>query len=52
MNQDGYNELFRCKTKELALGIIRLVSPLKYTDATGVLRKQLIRACTSVAANY
>ena len=36
----------------MAIDIIRMVSKLKYTDATGIIRKQLIRSSTSVAANY
>ena len=36
----------------MALDIIQLVSPLKYSDALSILRKQLIRSSTSVAANF
>ena len=36
----------------MALDIIRVISPLKYFDALGVMRKQEIRACTSVASNF
>lgn len=36
----------------MALNTIAFVSELKYSDALGVIRKQLIRAVTSVAANY
>ena len=52
MKQEDFNELFRQRTKKLALEIIRIVSPLKYSDALGVIRKQLIKASTSVAANF
>jgi len=52
MKQEDFNILFRQRTKKLAPDIIRLISPLKYTDAIGVMRKQLFKACTSAAANF
>lgn len=52
MKQDEFNELFNAKTKKLALNTIAVVSDLKYSDALGVIRKQLIWSVTSVAANY
>ncbi|MGB3080066.1 MAG: four helix bundle protein [Saprospiraceae bacterium] len=52
MKQEEFNELFRQRTKKLALTIIKITSPLKYSDALGVIRKQLIRASTSVASNF
>lgn len=42
MKQDEFNELFNAKTKKLALNTIAVVSDLKYSDALGVIRKQLI----------
>jgi S23 ribosomal protein. len=48
----SYNELFRSKTKQLAIEVIEVFSALKYTDTIGVVRKQIIRSATSVAANY
>ena len=36
----------------MALDIIKIVSPLKYSDALSVMRKQLFDACTSVASNF
>lgn len=48
----NYNEEFRGRTKQLALAMIALVDTLKYSDSLGVIRKQLIRSATSVAANY
>lgn len=47
-----YNEIFRFKTKEFAIEIIEVFSKLNYTDAIGVVRKQIIRSATSIAANY
>lgn len=52
MKQEEFNEQFRERTKNLALNIIKTISPLKYSDALGILRKQEIRACSSVAANF
>ena len=52
MKQEDFNELFRRRTKQLALNIIRILSPLKYSDALGVMRKQEFKACTSVASNF
>lgn len=52
MKQEEFNELFRARTKRLALSIIAIVSDLKHSDALSVIRKQLIRSVTSVAANY
>ena len=52
MKQEEFNELFRARTKKLALNIIAIVSELKHSDALSVIRKQLIRSVTSVAANY
>ena len=52
MDQESFNEKFRQRTKRLALEIIRIVAPLKYSDALSVLRKQIIRSSTSVASNF
>ena len=54
MKQDEFNELFRNRTKILALRVITLLSDLKYidSDAFGTIRKQLVRSVTSTAANF
>lgn len=52
MKQEDFNELFRNRTKRLALEIIRITSVLKFSDGMSIIRKQLIRSVTSVAANY
>ncbi|MDO6437497.1 four helix bundle protein [Cyclobacterium sp. 1_MG-2023] len=52
MKQEEFNEIFRDRTKILALQVITLLSELKYSDALGVIRKQLIRSVTSTAANF
>ncbi len=52
MEAFDYNQIFRERTKKLALTIISILSEVKYSDAFGILRKQSIRSVTSVAANY
>jgi four helix bundle protein len=52
MKQEDFNEIFRNRTKALALELIKIVSEVKYSDALGVIRKQLFRSVTSVAANF
>lgn len=47
-----YNEIFRKRTKDLAIKVIKDFSGLKYSDELSIIRKQLIRSVTSVAANY
>ncbi|WP_114747831.1 four helix bundle protein [Pleomorphovibrio marinus] len=52
MKQVEFNEIFRNRTKKLALAVIKAVEGLPYSDALGVVRKQVIRSSTSVAANF
>lgn len=52
MKQEEFNEQFRRRTKQLALDIIKMVSSIPYSDALGVIRKQLIKASTSMASNF
>src|SRR5688572_30668833 len=52
MKQEEFNDLFRLRTKRMALDIIRISTPLRYSDALGVLRKQVIRSSSSVASNF
>ncbi len=47
-----YNEIFRNRTKQLAIAIVRRMAKLKYSDEVSVIRKQVFRSVTSVAANY
>ncbi len=47
-----YNEIFRDRTKRFAIAIVKQMSKLKYSDEVSVIRKQLFRSVTSVAANY
>jgi len=43
---------FKARTKQLALRVIRLVEVLPNTRTGDVIGKQLLRAATSVGANY
>ena len=52
MNMENFNQLFRERTKNLALKVVLTLSDLKYSDALSVFRKQAIRCATSIAANY
>lgn len=45
-------EIFKQRTKNLALRVIRLVESLPDTKTAHVIGKQLIRSSTSVGANY
>lgn len=48
----NFNQLFRYRTKNFSIAIIKSLSPLPYSDDLSVIRKQIIRSSTSVAANY
>jgi four helix bundle protein len=52
MKLDAFNEIFRRRTKLLALGVIRELDGIRYSDALGVIRKQLFRSVTSTGANF
>lgn len=47
-----FNQIFRDRTKNFSISIIKLLSRLPYSDALSIIRKQIIRSATSVAANY
>lgn len=47
-----FNQLFRDRTKKFSISIIKSLSPLPYSDDLSIIRKQIIRSATSVAANY
>lgn len=47
-----YNQLFRERTKNFSVLVIKSLSSLPYSYALSVIRKQIIRSATSVAANY
>jgi four helix bundle protein len=48
----GFNDEMRCRTKKLALRIIRLYRALPKTEETRIIGKQLLRSGCSVAANF
>ncbi|AZA85107.1 four helix bundle protein [Chryseobacterium lactis] len=47
-----FNQIFRERTKNFSIAIIRTFSSLPYSDDISIIRKQIIRSSTSVAANY
>jgi four helix bundle protein len=51
-NKEAFAEALRARTKVASLRIIRLYQPLPRTGEAAVIGKQLLRAATSVAANY
>jgi four helix bundle protein len=52
MEQIAFNELFRKRTKTLAISIMRFYAGLSKNDEVRIIGKQLIRSTTSVAANF
>lgn len=52
MRQEDFNEQFRNRTKANSVKIIKIVSKIKYSDESSVLKKQLVRCSTSVTANF
>ncbi|MGG7543984.1 hypothetical protein ACQ7CY_20730 [Chryseobacterium arthrosphaerae] len=46
-----FNQVFRERTKKFSIAIIRTLSVLSYSDDISIIRKQIIRSSTSVAAN-
>lgn len=47
-----FNQIFRERTKNFSIAIIKTFSSLPYSDDISIIRKQIIRSATSVAANY
>ncbi|MDQ1858373.1 MULTISPECIES: four helix bundle protein [unclassified Chryseobacterium] len=47
-----FNQIFRERTKNFSIAVIRTLSSLPYSDDISIIRKQIIRSSTSVAANY
>ena len=52
MSNLDYNQIFRDRTKKLCVSIMRTLSVLPYSEDLSVIRKQIYRSSTSVAANY
>jgi len=47
-----FNEIFRERTRNLALAVIRLYGLFKIREETRIIGKQILRCSTSVAANF
>lgn len=47
-----FNQIFRTRTKNLCISIIKNLSKLPFSDDLSVIRKQIYKSSTSVAANY
>jgi four helix bundle protein len=52
MNNSEFSEKLRQRTKQMALQVIRFTQTLPKIDEAYVIRRQLIKSATSVAANY
>ncbi len=52
MNRLDFSTIFKKRTKQLALNVIRLYATLPKTDEIRIIGKQVMRSSTSVAANY
>ncbi|WP_294245897.1 four helix bundle protein [uncultured Chryseobacterium sp.] len=50
--ENKYNQIFASRTKALAVKVINNLSDVPYSDKVSVIRKQIFRSTTSVAANY
>jgi four helix bundle protein len=49
---ESYNELFKQRTKKLAIEVLKLYRSHCKSEELRIIGKQLIRSSTSVAANY
>lgn len=50
--KDQFAEIFRQRTKRLALDVIKFSKQLPKTEEATIMKRQLLRSATSVAANY
>ncbi|SIT91772.1 four helix bundle protein [Pontibacter indicus] len=50
--KEQFAELFRQRTKRLALDVIKFSKQLPKTEEAVIMKRQLLRSATSVAANY
>jgi four helix bundle protein len=48
----GFNDLFRERTKTLALAVVKLFEILRKSEDSRIIGRQLLRSATSIAANY
>lgn len=47
-----FSDALKLRTRKHAVAVIKYLKTIKYNDEVGVIKKQLIKAVTSVAANY
>jgi four helix bundle protein len=52
MPKEEFAEKFRQRTKRLALDVIRFSQSLPRSEEASIIKRQLLRSATSVAANY
>ena len=52
MNQVSFNEVFRRRSKQFAIQTMRFCSILPKNEEARIIKRQLIRSVTSVAANF
>ncbi|MHC2992173.1 hypothetical protein OB13_11445 [Pontibacter sp. HJ8] len=52
VDKEQFVERFRQRTKQLALEVIRFSKDLPKTEEATIMKRQLLRSATSVAANY
>ena len=52
MEKSEFIEAFKKRTKQLALDVIRFSQHLPNTEEAKIMKRQLLRSGTSVAANY
>ncbi|MBD1398388.1 four helix bundle protein [Pontibacter sp. JH31] len=50
--KEQFAELFRQRTKQLALDVIKFSKQLPKVEEAIIMKRQLLRSATSVAANY
>jgi four helix bundle protein len=52
MTNEEFNEMFRGRTKEFALAVIKFLETIPFNSATRVMSFQLCKAATSIGANF
>jgi four helix bundle protein len=48
----NYNDVFRERTRSFAINLCKVFDELSYKEATWIVKKQILRSGTSVAANF
>ena len=52
MDEFGYREKLKKRTKQFALRVVKLYQSLPKTTESQIIGKQLLRSATAIAANY